>query len=211
MRVRAVAAALAVWCMSGAALAAGYAEVWNPPEATGHVAKATRNRPAAVKVKAGKGGKGTKGGIKAGSSAHVKQAAGARHGASHVAASGAAHGGKLAAHGGGAKKVAANGSVKGGTKGSMRTAATGKTHTHGTLTAQGSKPRTQAHAQLVHAKPAQGKIMRANFAPDHTARPHVIKAAKPDRPSPSGARLAGKPLIRAERSRCRRATDSAAT
>ena len=36
MWVRAVATAVAVWCVSGAAMAAGYAEVWNPPEATGH-------------------------------------------------------------------------------------------------------------------------------------------------------------------------------
>jgi hypothetical protein len=172
MLVRAVAAALAVWCVSGAALAAGYAEVWNPPEASGHVAsghvtKAARKKPAVVKVKAGLGAKG---GSKAGSGAHVKQTASVRHGASH--------GGALAAHGGGVKKVAANGSVKGGTKGGMHTAAAGKTRTHGTLTAQGAKPRTQAHTQLAHAKPAQGKVMRANFAPGHSARPHVVKAAE---------------------------------
>jgi len=169
MLVRAVAAALAVWCVSGAALAAGYAEVWNPPEASGHVArghvtKVARKKPAVVKA-----GAGAKGGSKAGSGAHAKQMASVRHGASHS--------GALAAHGGGVKQVASNGRVKGGTKGGMRTAAAGKTHTHGTLSAQGAKPRTQAHAQLVHAKPAQGKVTRANFAPGHTARPHVVKAA----------------------------------
>jgi hypothetical protein len=140
-----------------------------------------RKKPVAVKVKAGG---------KAGSSAHGRRVASVRHGASHVAQGGVSHGSKLAAHGGSAKKVAASASVQGGTKGGMRTAASGKTRTHGTVTAQSAKPRTQAHAQLVHAKPAQGKVMRANFAPGHTAPPHVMKAAaKPpvSRPAVSSA------------------------
>ena len=36
MRFRAVATAVAVWCASGAAMASGYTEVWNPPEAAAH-------------------------------------------------------------------------------------------------------------------------------------------------------------------------------
>jgi len=36
MRFRAVATAVAVWCASGAAMASGYSEVWNPPEAAAH-------------------------------------------------------------------------------------------------------------------------------------------------------------------------------
>ncbi|MFT4069818.1 hypothetical protein [Paraburkholderia sp.] len=188
MRVRTVvAAALAVWCVSEAAWAAGYAEVWNPPEASGHVAKPARKKPAAVKVKTGAA---TRGAVKAGSGAHAKPIASVRHEASHAAPGGAAHRSRLAAHGGGAKQVASHGSVKSGLKGSMRTAVAGKTHTHGAVTAQAAKPHMQAHTQLAHAKPAQGKVMRANFAPGHTARPHVLKAvAKPavSRPTVSSA------------------------
>jgi hypothetical protein len=175
MRVRAVAAALAVWCVSEAALAAGYAEVWNPPEASGHVVSGhvtrqahARTKPQAVKVKAG-----AKGGVKAKAHAHTKQMAGVRHGVSHVASGGAGHGGgKLAAHGGGVKHLAAGGNVKG----SVKVAASGPNRTHASVNAKHAQP----HVQLAHAKPAQGKVMRANFAAGHTARPHVDKVtAKP--------------------------------
>ncbi len=36
MWFRAVATAIATWCIAGAAMANGYAEVWNPPEAGAH-------------------------------------------------------------------------------------------------------------------------------------------------------------------------------
>jgi len=36
MWFRAVATAIAAWCVAGAAVANGYAEVWNPPEAGAH-------------------------------------------------------------------------------------------------------------------------------------------------------------------------------
>jgi hypothetical protein len=178
MRVRAVAAALAVWCVSEVASAAGYSEVWNPPEASGHVTSghvtrqaSARKKPAAVKTKAG-----AKGGIKAKSGAHPTQMASVRHGAPHGAAGGAGHGGgTLAAHGGGVKHLATGGTVKGST----RVAASGQKPTHASVAAQGAK-HAQPHVQLAHAKPAQGKVMRANFAAGHTARPHVDKvAAKP--------------------------------
>jgi hypothetical protein len=179
MRVRAVAvsvaAALAVWCMSEVAMAGGYTEVWNPPEASGHVARqsSARKKPAAVKAKAG--------------STQKKQTASVRHGAPHVASGGAGHGGKLAAQGGKGKHLAAAGKVKGAGKGagkgSVKVAAAGQKRTHaGVTTAQGAK-RTQPHVQqtqLAHAKPAQGKVVRADFAAGRTARPHVERiAAKP--------------------------------
>lgn|GEM_PF-890034 len=186
MLVRAVAAALAVWCVSGAALAAGYAEVWNPPEASGqvasgHIAQAERKRPDAVKVSAGAGANG---GSKAGSGAHVKRVASVRYEASH--------GGKLAAHRGGAKKIAANAGVKHGTKSGMRIAATGTTHAHGNASARAAKPHTGAHTQLARAKPAQGKVMRANFAPGRTARPQAIKTTA--RPAVARAAVSRTPV-----------------
>ncbi|MBB5443222.1 MULTISPECIES: hypothetical protein [unclassified Paraburkholderia] len=165
MRVRVVAAALAVWCVSEVALAAGYAEVWNPPEASGHIASGhvtrqahARKKPEAVKVKAG-----AKGGVKTQTGAHARQTAGARHAATHVASAGAAHGGKLAAHGNGVKHLVAGGNVKDGVK----VAASGQNRSHAIVDAQA-------------AKPAQGKVVHADFAAAHTARPHVDKvAAKP--------------------------------
>jgi hypothetical protein len=167
MRVRAVAAALAVWCVSEVALAAGYAEVWNPPEASGHAASGpvarqapARKKTEAVKVKAQtKGGHRPKSG-KAKPSVHAKQMASVRHGAPHVASGGARHGGKLAAHGGGAKHLAASGKAKGG----MNVAASGSTRTHAGVAAQGAKHAQPHAARLAHAKPAQDKVMRTVFA-----------------------------------------------
>ncbi|RZF26147.1 hypothetical protein EVC45_29540 [Paraburkholderia sp. UYCP14C] len=188
MRVRAVAAALAVWCVSEVALAAGYAEVWNPPEASGHVASGhvttqahARKKTQAVKVKAG-----AKGGIKTKAGGHPQQTASVRHGVPHVASAGAGHGGKLAAHGGGVKHLAAGGHVRGGAQGGMKVAASGQNRSHGVVAAQGAK-HAQSHVQLAHAKPAQGKVVHADFPVTRGARPHVDKvAAKPavSRPNP---------------------------
>lgn len=52
MWFRAVATAIAVWCASGAAIAAGYTEVWNPPEASAH------GKHGAVSGQSVRGGKG---------------------------------------------------------------------------------------------------------------------------------------------------------
>ena len=100
MGVRAVAAgaALAVWCVSGAASAAGYAEVWNPPEASGHVASQTKTKPAAAKVKSDAGSHKA-------SNAVSKSAAKAV--SKHVAAA-TTHGNKPAAHAG-VNKLSAKG------------------------------------------------------------------------------------------------------
>jgi hypothetical protein len=155
MWIRVVAAALAVWCVSEAAMAAGYAEVWNPPEASGHVAKHAAKKPGPN--------------VKAGSKSESKQAANARHGAPRVAsATGAGHGSKLAAHGG-VKKVAA----KGGATHGAKAPAAGKPKAKAAVMAQGGKP----HTQLVRAKPGQGKVVHANLVQPRTARPQVAKVA----------------------------------
>src|SRR6185437_11901383 len=115
MLVRAVAAALAVWCVSQAAMAAGYAEVWNPPEASRHVAKHAAKKP----------GVATK--------AESKHVANARHGAPRPApAVEAARGSKLAAHGG-VKKFAG----KGGATQGAKALGSGRPQGKATLVAQG--------------------------------------------------------------------------
>jgi hypothetical protein len=52
MWFRVVATAIAVWCASGAAMAAGYTEVWNPPEVSAH------GKHGAVSGQSVRGGKG---------------------------------------------------------------------------------------------------------------------------------------------------------
>ncbi|KAA1011634.1 hypothetical protein FVF58_14145 [Paraburkholderia panacisoli] len=158
MGIRVMAAALAVWCVSEAAMAAGYAEVWNPPEASGHVAKHATKKPGA--------------GVKAGSKAASKHGANAGHGAPRMAAAGAGHGSKLAAHGG-VKKVAAKG---GATRGAKAPATANKPKAKAAVMAQTGKP----HAQLVRSKPGQGKVVHADLAQSRAAHSHVTKvAAKP--------------------------------
>ena len=164
MGVRAVAAgaALAVWCVSGAATAAGYAEVWNPPEASGHAASQTKTKPGAAKVKSDTGSKTA-------SKAVSKSAAKA---ASKHAVETAAHGNQLAAHAG-ANKVAAKGATKSGANATH----TGKAGSKAAVVAQGKKP----HAQLVQTKAGQGKVVSANLVvPVRQAHPQTAKvAAKP--------------------------------
>ncbi|MGN8111927.1 hypothetical protein ACTJLB_28430 [Paraburkholderia sp. 22098] len=79
MWVRAVATGIAVWCASGAAMAAGYTEVWNPPEASAH------GKHGALSGQSVRGGKGaTKSATAAG---HLEKST--DHGASkRVAATG---------------------------------------------------------------------------------------------------------------------------
>ncbi|REE23375.1 hypothetical protein B0G71_6624 [Paraburkholderia sp. BL27I4N3] len=164
MGVRAVAAgaALAVWCMSSAATAAGYAEVWNPPEASGHVASLAK-KPGAAKVKSNAGSKTAS---KATSKAVSKRV---------VAAT--AHADQRAAHAG-VNKMAAKGATKSGTNSTH----TGKTGSKAAVVAQSKKP----HAQLVQTKAGQGKVVRANLVvPARQAHPQTAKvvaktgAAKP--------------------------------
>ncbi|CAB3801698.1 hypothetical protein LMG28614_05466 [Paraburkholderia ultramafica] len=172
MWVRAVAAALAMWCVSDAAMAAGYTEVWNPPEASGHAAKPPKNKQGAARVKAGGGLKaGSKVASKAGSKAKAgsKHMASVQHAAPQVAsAAGAGHGDKRAAHGS-VKKVAAKGTAKSG----ARLPAAGKPKEKAVVTVQAGK----SHAQLAQAKPGQGKVVHANLVQSRTAHPHVVKVA----------------------------------
>ncbi|MCX4143938.1 MULTISPECIES: hypothetical protein [Paraburkholderia] len=152
MWVRAVATAVAVWCVSGAAMAAGYAEVWNPPESTGHAAKHAKKTTGAAKVK-------STAGAKTGS----KQAAKGQHGAQRVA-SVSKSGAKPAAHGS-VKKVAARNVGHGGVvKGA------GKPKSKAAVVAQGKKP----HAQLAQAKSGQGRIMHADLVQGHAAHAKVV-------------------------------------
>ncbi|KAE8761935.1 hypothetical protein FSO04_00880 [Paraburkholderia madseniana] len=152
MWVRAVATAVAVWCVSGAAMAAGYAEVWNPPESTGHAAKHAKKTTGAAKVK-------SIAGAKVGS----KQAAKGQHGAQRVA-SVSKSGAKPAAHGS-VKKVAARNVGHGGVvKGA------GKPKSKAAVVAQGKKP----HAQLAQAKSGQGRIMHADLVQGHAAHAKVV-------------------------------------
>ncbi|MFM0551370.1 hypothetical protein P0D69_10430 [Paraburkholderia sediminicola] len=149
MGVRAVAAgaALAVWCVSGSATAAGYAEVWNPPEASGHVAKPGK------KAKSGAGSK-------------TASKAASKHAAPRVAAA-AGHGNKPAAHAS-VNKVA----VKGGTKSGINATHAGKTKSKAAVMAQSKKP----HAQFVQTKAGQGKVVRANLAvPARQVHPQTAK------------------------------------
>jgi hypothetical protein len=173
MWVRAVAAALAVWCVSEAAMAAGYSEVWNPPEATRPAAKSAKKKVGAGKVTAG-------GKAKAGAK-HV--AAATRKTSPRVASAGGAavgvtaHGGKPATHGG-VKKVA----VKDTAKSTSMSAAKGKAKMKGVVTAQAKKPYVPhaSHAPLAQAKPVQGKIVHANLIQSRSARAHTVQvAAKP--------------------------------
>jgi hypothetical protein len=165
MGVRAVAAgaALAVWCVSGAATAAGYAEVWNPPEASGHVTRQAKTKPAKVEVK---------------SNAHSKTALkGASKSPSKRVVAANLHG-KQRAGQAGVNKVVAKGAAKSG----INAAHAGKTKSKTGVIAQSKKP----HAQLVQTKAGQGKIVHANLAvPPRQAHPQTAKvvaktgAAKP--------------------------------
>lgn len=173
MWVRAVATAVAVWCVSGAAMAAGYAEVWNPPESTGHAAKHAKKPAGAAKVKPAAGAK-----------TDSKHAASAQHGAQRVASAS-----KSGAHGG-VKKVA---DKNAGRSGTVKNA--GKPKSKAAVAAQGKKP----HAKMTQAKPGQGKIVRANLIQGHAAHSHTVKvAAKPaavpmSAPAAKGANVAPSP------------------
>ncbi|MFM0608278.1 hypothetical protein PQR05_27465 [Paraburkholderia sediminicola] len=155
MWVRAVATAVAVWCVSGAAMAAGYTEVWNPPESAGHTAKHARKTAGAPKVKSAAG-------AKAGS----KHAANGQHGAQRVA-SASKRGVKPAAHDSVKKVTAKNVAHRGVVTGA------GKPKSKAAVVVQGKKP----HAQVAQAKSGQGRIMRANLVQGHAAHAHVVKVA----------------------------------
>ncbi|WP_235993500.1 hypothetical protein [Paraburkholderia solitsugae] len=136
-------------------MAAGYAEVWNPPESTGHTVKHAKKTKGAGKIKSTAGAKGPS-----------KHAAKGQHGAQRVA-SASKSGAKPAAHGSVKKVAAKNVSHSGVVKGA------GKPKSKAALVVQGKKP----HAQIAQAKRGQGGIMRANLVQGHTAPAHVVKVA----------------------------------
>jgi len=78
MRFRAVATAVAVWCASGAAMASGYSEVWNPPEAAPHAKHGAAKAQAktAAKHVASAGAAKSKTGVKHVASAGANKASG---------------------------------------------------------------------------------------------------------------------------------------
>ncbi|WP_094779529.1 hypothetical protein [Paraburkholderia ribeironis] len=173
MWVRTVATAVAVWCASGAAMAAGYAEVWNPPESTGHVAKPAKKQPGAARSKSGASSKAAS---KANSKAASKHVVSARHAAPRIASS------APVAHGGGVKKVASKNIEQNCTQ--IPAASISKRHA--AVMAQAGKP----HAQPIRAKPDQGKVMRASLIQDHAARPQALKVvAKTGATKPPAAPL----------------------
>lgn len=155
MWVRAVATAVAVWCVSGVAMAAGYTEVWNPPESAGHTAKHAGKTAGAARGKSGAGVK-----------AVSRHAANGQHGAQRVA-SVSKSGARPVVHGS-VKKVAAGSVTHRGV-----VAGTGKPKSKAAVMAQGKKP----GARVAQAKPGQGRIMRANLVQGHTAHAHVVKVA----------------------------------
>jgi hypothetical protein len=141
--------------VSGAATAAGYAEVWNPPEASGHVAGQTKTKVGAVTVKSDAGFK--------------KESKATSKAASKHAVAVAAHGNQPAAHAG-VNKVAAKGATKSGVSATHAS----KTGSKAAVAAQGKKP----HAQLVQSKAGQGKVVRANLVvPARQAHPQTAKVA----------------------------------
>ncbi|RDK00173.1 hypothetical protein [Paraburkholderia lacunae] len=171
MWVRAVATAVAVWCVSGAAMAAGYAEVWNPPEATGHAAKHAKKTADGPKAKSATGAK-----------AAPKHVANSQHAAQRVAL--ASKNGAKPAHGS-VKKVTGKGVVNGVAKGADKGAAKGslkgavKPKPAFVVQARKSRP------QIAQAKAGQSRTVHAAVA-QGTAHPRAIKvAAKTDTAKPA--------------------------
>lgn len=186
MGVRAVAAgaALAVWCMSGSAMAAGYAEVWNPPEESGHVANppAGKKTGAAVKGKSG-AAVGVKSAAKTAAKSGPKHVKGAGPAAPRVASASSGHGSKPSAQGS-IKKVAAQGAVKSGTKAAGANKARAK--------ASGVARSKTPHAQVVQAESGHGKVALANQAASRSTHPQQVKVvAKTDAAKPAASHVSG--------------------
>jgi hypothetical protein len=151
VRAVAVVAAVVVGCVSGAAMAAGYTEVWNPPEASGHALKPVKRRSRETKVRTG---------------TSSKHPVGMQRKSSKLASS-AVRGDRTAAHAG-VKKVSAKAGVKQPGMSKLKPKAA--------VVAQANKP----HAQPVRAQGAQGGVRHASMNSGHSARPHAVNvAAKP--------------------------------
>lgn len=146
MWFRAVATAIAVWCASGAAMAAGYTELWNPPEASAHA------KHGAV---SGQSVRGEKSASKPATKDAGKHAA-SRTGSASAAAAG--HAEKAGIHGG-SNRVAATGTNK------ASHTAEGKSKHKVAVTASGTKGR----AQVAQTPTGQSKATHAATIQSHAA------------------------------------------
>lgn len=176
MWVRAAVAALAVWCASDVVIAAGYREVWNPPETAGHRTKPAARNAANHAQQARSGRKDAAlhtassprraaHGAHPAHAAHIARGIPVAHAAS-LQTSGHDHGGKAAAHGG-VNKVPAGG-----------------TPTHGrTKGPTAGKPRTKP-ALIVHSGRGRWELAGAARAEHggvstevHRSRPQTMQVA----------------------------------
>ena len=171
MWVRAVAtaaAALAVWCVSGAATAANYAEVWNPPEAAAHRAKV---------------GTGTKSVSAKHASSKLKTKA---HGKTPQKVAAVPRRGRPATAHGSVKKTSAEsagkGAIKGAIKGAVKGATAGahaggsKSHGKAPLVVQTNK----RDVRIASAKPpVQGSRHTTSLAKNPNAKSYTLQAATP--------------------------------
>ncbi len=150
MWFRVAATAIAVWCVSGAATAGGYTEVWNPPEASAH------GKHGAVTGQSVRDGKGA---------SKTVAKTGGKHAATRTA-SGVASGSAVAA--GRAEKSSKHGGVKHVTATGVNKpsdAAGGKAKQKAAVVAQGTK----ARAHVAQTQPGQSKAMRADTVQNHAA------------------------------------------
>ncbi|HZZ11345.1 MAG TPA: hypothetical protein VFE79_11705 [Paraburkholderia sp.] len=177
MWVRAVAAAVAVWCVSGVAVAAGYAEVWNPPEAAGHGAQHVK-KTAGKPVDGSHAGAGVKHGAKAGS----------KHAGAQVA-SASKSGNKAAAHGNVNKVTTGKGPDKSAAPSAVKPKPKAKKPA---VMVQTKKPRGQM-AQT-EAKAPGSKRVPVSVAREQTARPEAVTMAAATGPSVSHTTMAASPM-----------------
>ncbi|WP_144112835.1 hypothetical protein [Paraburkholderia sp. BCC1886] len=163
MWVRAVAtaaAALAVWCVSGAATAANYAEVWNPPEAAAHHAKA---------------GTGKKSVSAKHASSKLKTRA---HGKTPQKVAAVPGRGRQATAHGSVKKTSAESAGKGAVKGATAGDHAGRSKSHGKapLVVQTNK----RDVRIAKAKaPVQGSRHTTSLAKNPNAKSYTLQAGTP--------------------------------
>ncbi|CAB3715922.1 hypothetical protein [Paraburkholderia rhynchosiae] len=160
MGFRALATAIAVWCVSGAAMAGGYTEVWNPPEISGHAAK-----HGVAKAPSGSGSKGVSKTV-------------SKHATPPIAS--ASDRSDKSGTRGGAKQVASKSAHQAPDAGGA------KPRPKAAIVAQSKKP----HAQLIHTKPGQAKPMHANFMQGKATHAGPIKAAVAAKGRSEGAKPA---------------------
>jgi hypothetical protein len=195
MWVRGIAAALAAWCVSGVALAANYSEVWNPPEAAGHVRKPSgggkvgnkATTHAGVKAAAKPDGRrhATVSTRPAGTTA--AKSGGVQHRASNVHPVHPAHPAPRVAAAPGAGKTGRHDQVKKvvGKGGAAVNPHAVKTRAKAPLMVQGS----QSHFRYAQAASTRGKPMSASVASGHATRSQPVSVtAKNNAPAAAQTR-----------------------